>query len=69
MKKSNFISFAAGILLAGSMWFIRDMPMWDDRVRFSDVEYNTMLSITGGLIVLGVVGILYGVYGIVKSLL
>lgn len=69
MKKSNFIGFAGGILLAGSMWYIRDMAMWDDRVRFSDVQYNTMLSITGGLIVIGIVGIIYGIYGIIKSLL
>ena len=69
MKKSNFIGFAAGILLAGSMWFIREMPMWDNKVRFSDSEYNAMLSITGALIVIGIVGIIYGIYGIIKSLL
>lgn len=68
MKRSNFFAFAAGILLAGSMWYIRELPMWDDRVKYSDTAYNTMLSITGALIVLGVVGVLFGVYGIVKGL-
>lgn len=69
MKRSNFFAFAGGILLSGSMWFLRERPFFDNREIYSDAAYNTMLNITGGLIIVGCIGIAYGVYGILKDLL
>lgn len=69
MKKSNLISFAAGIVIAGGSWFLRTRPFWDDRTVYSDAAYNAMWNITGGIVVVGCIAIAYGIYGILKDLL
>lgn len=68
MKKSNLISFAAGIVIAGGTWFLRTRPFWDDRTVYSDAAYNAMWNITGGIVIVGCIAIAYGIYGILKDL-
>lgn len=68
MKKIHLFSFAGGIVLAGSMWFLRTRPFWDNKAIYSDATYNSMWIATGVAVGIGCLAILFGIKGIVNDL-